>query len=275
MTETKEQIADSKTNAGVGFLAALAAADISIQTNLGKTPFIIIPGSGETASLEQFLDAPVRDKTTRRLLTLEHFNEYLKRFKQDDSSVYVTAGSSGGFIVTAELDHRSKDKPVWPGHKADFVIERSEPLARWLAKNKHRMGQEEFADLLEERSADIRVPAAAEILELAQSLHVTRNMSVKSLVRGSRAANSLTFNKEESLKAGDGSVELPTSFEIEVPAFARHFETVRLKALLRPRIADDRPSFTYELQLVDESVEQVLETILNAVRTQTGLPVYR
>lgn len=267
-------ITSAPTNAGVGFLAGLASA-IAVQ-NIEGHPFIFNPLDSSMHDMEKFLPKPLRQKEARSVATLEAFNEYVKRFKGAESSIYVS-GSAGRYVITAELDHPGvATGPVWKDHTVSFTLEPSEDLKRWLESNKKGLTQEQFADLLEERARNIIAPPAADILEMANTLHVTRNLSVKSLRRGSSAKNSISFNQEQSLKAGqDGELELPTSFDIGVEPFARYREATKIKALLRPRIVDDHPRFTYELQLVEEAIELILDGILSAIRTQTALPVYR
>lgn len=273
MSTSIESIKGSPTNAAVGFLAGLAST-LEVREILG-IPHLFNPLTGAAESLEHLLPRPLRDKTQRELLTVESFNEYVKRFKQPSSSIY-TKKNSGGYVIIAEIDHRTETETAWHSHSAAIGLKYSEPLQRWIELNKRQLSQDKFADLLEERALDIKSPSAAEILELAQSLHVTRNLSVKSMVRSNRSANSISFNQDQSLKAGrDGNLELPTSFIIDIEPFARHREHCQIKALLRPRIEDDKPVFTYELQLVEESIEEALGVILNAIGIQTSLPVYR
>ena len=268
------QIHDAVTDSAAGFIAG-AASVVQIRELAGH-PFLFNPLADSLHDMEKFLPKPLRQKETRSVATLDAFNEYVKRFKTEESSIYVT-GSNGRYTITAELDHAgAATGPVWTDRTASFSLTPSEDLERWLASNKKSLTQEDFANLLEERARNIVNPAAADILEMANTLHVTRNLSVKAVRRGSMAKNAILFNQDQSLKAGqDGEIELPTSFDIAVEPFARYREGTKIKALLRPRIVDDQPRFTYELQQVEESIEIVLDAILGAIRTQTGLPVYR
>ncbi|GAT35600.1 hypothetical protein TSACC_3671 [Terrimicrobium sacchariphilum] len=267
-----ETLPEATTNAAAGFLAGLGA-NVRVE-GIEGIPHLINPASGELKNLEHLLEAPKRLPQKREVATLEAFNEYVKRFKSADSSIYVTANSTG-YVITAELDHRSETKLAWHDHRVSFNVTHSEPLRKWIDSNSRQLAQARFAEFLEERSREIKEPSAAEILELAQELHVTRNLSVKSIVRGSRASNTLSFNQEQSLKGGKAGVDLPNSFTVELEPFKRHRERTQIKAFLRPRIDEDKPVFTYELQLVEEAIEEALNVILGAIATQTGLPVYR
>lgn len=272
MSDSKIQaLKEAQTDTAAAFLAG-AHSTLRVETIEG-VPYLLDPVSAMSRSLEDLLPAPKRQKTTRTLYSLEDFIEYLRRFKLGETSVYVLP-EGNSYVITAEIDHRGPESTAWHDHKVRFALQFSEPFTRWRESNKRRLDQEAFADLLEERARDIVDPVAAEILEIAQSLHVTRNLSVKSVVRAN-GQNQLEFNRDEKLKGKDGSVDLPTRFRIAVEPFARHREKCTIDAFLRPRIADDRPQFVYELQLVDEAVEEVLNQIVSAIKTQTDLPVYR
>lgn len=269
-----EDIRISQTNSGAGYLAGLASREVEVCEIEGIV-HSINPLTGDVTMLDHLLTRPLRQKTIRTLDTVSSFNEYVKRFKNHESSAYITK-NSGGYIITAEIDHRSSAEFVFDDHKASVSLVYSEPMTKWFAMNGKTMSQDQFADLLEERSKEIREPSAADILELAQSLHVTRNLSVKSMVRSNRSHNAISFNQDQGIRGGvDGDVELPTSFAIEVEPFARHRLSTKIVALLRPRIKEDKPVFTYELQLVEEAVEDVLAEIVSQIELQTSLPVYR
>lgn len=272
MNDTNQTcIPEVPTNAAVGFQAGLASA-VRIEEILG-VPHLINPVTGEAKSFEHLLTKPARRATNRALQTIDSFNEYLKRFKKPDSSIYVKR-ESAGFVIIADIDHRSETELAWDDHKVSVSLQYSEALSRWLGNSKRTLSQEDFADLLEERSREITSPDAAEILELAQSLHITRNLSVKSLVRANRANNTIAFNQEQSLKGGDGTVDLPTKFTIHLEAFARHRTMATFDVLLRPRVREDKPVFVYELQNVEETIEVALDSILHGIGSQTALPIY-
>ncbi len=264
----------NKTDFGAAFLAGVS---LSVQQQkLGEHPFIFNPLTYTLTDLEHLLPAPLRVQTSRKFHTQDDFCEYVKRFKKADSSIYVVGVHGNGFNIVAEIDHQSPGAVVWKDHTATFGLERSEALTRWIENSKKRLSQAEFADLLEERAREIVEPPAAEILDIAQSLHVTRNLSVKSLARAAKGTNSISFNQTETLKSGeDGNIDLPRSFEIVVEPFSLNREKIKLTALLRPQIREDKPVFVYELQLVEETIEEALRVITGANRTQTGLNLYR
>lgn len=272
MTIDTDELKDAQTSAAAGVIAGIASA-LHVEEIEG-IPHLLNPLTGEAKSLEHLLDKPTRQKTSRTLLTLEAFNEYVKRFKKEASSVYVLP-YGGGFKIVAEIDHRSETETAWDDHAVTLSLEPSESLLHWKGENNKRLSQEAFADLLEERTQDIAKPAAGEILDIARTLHVTRNLSVKSCVRSKPGENCLSYNVADGIKAGDGTVDIPTEFTIDLAPFARHRSSVGVRALLRPRIHDERPSFVYDLQLLDEAIEEVLDGIISAIRTQTALPVYR
>ncbi len=262
-----DQLKTIPTDAGAGFLAGVAT-EIK-QDEIQGHPFIFNPLTGEIKSLENLLSAPLRQKISRPLFTVCDFIAYVNRFKRPETTVYCTDG-----LITAVIDHRGTEAPTWDDHAVTVKIDRSEPLLRWLEKNKKPLSQEEFADFLEERALEIVVPQAAEILELVQELHVTKNSSVRSSVRNN-GRHSIAFNQDQQIKGAGGGVDLPTSFEIRIEPFKRQKVTTDIRALLRVKLREEKPVFVFDLQRVEERLEQALGEITETISDLTKLPVYR
>ena len=262
-----DQLKTIPTDAGAGFLAGVAA-EIK-QDEIKGHPFIFNPLTGEVKSLENLLPAPLRQPINRQLFTVADFIAYVNRFKRPESTVYCTDG-----IITAVIDHRGPDSRTWSDHSVTVKIERSESLLRWLENNKKPLSQEQFADFMEERALEVNVPSAADILELVQDLHVTKNSAVKSSVR-SNGKHSIAFNQDQAIKGGAGSVDLPTSFEIRIEPFKRQTIKTEIRALLRVKLREEHPVFVFDLQRVEERLEQALGEITDSIKDGTKLPVYR
>lgn len=264
-----EQLNTIPTDAGAGFLAGVAA-EIK-QDEIKGHPFIFNPLTGEVKSLEHLLPAPLRRPLSQPLFTCADFIAYVNRFKRPETSIYCTDA-----LIVAAIDHRGPDSLTWSDHSVTLKIDRSESLLRWLEKNKKPLTQEEFADFLEERALEVVVPQAAEILELVQELHVTKNSAVKSSIR-SNGKHSVAFNSDQQIKGGSGynSVDLPTSFEIRIEPFKRQEVTTEIRALLRVKLREEHPVFVFDLQRVEERLEQSLGEITESIKEQTKLPVYR
>lgn len=250
--------------------AALAAIALATETKilpLEKIPVLVHPPTGSIQSLEQFLDRPVRQKTTAELRTVESFIAYANRFKQAGSTIY-----RNGLQFNLHVDHREPDQTVWSDHKAVLSIAYSEELTRWKQLDGKNLSQEDFAELLEERNIDIILPAAAEILEIVQDLHVTAKAAVTRSIR-SNGKHHITYSQEQQAK-GANSVELPAGFTIRIYPFRMQEVQIEVSALLRVRLRDSAPAFSFKFLRMDEEIEEAMNLITDQIAGATKLPVY-
>ncbi len=231
-------------------------------------PFFINPKTGERNSLESYLKHPLRRTVSRSMETVTSFEEYVNRFKQSESSIYVE-----GLIICAQIDHSSNiGKLSWGDHTAKVMLRFTEEWEHWAKMHKVRLSQEGFADLLETRAADIVKPESAAMLEIARELHVTNNSAASSYLR-SGSNHSLTFTSEKKATSKDG-LEIPSRFEIRLRPFINSHSVVTLAVRLKVHISSDHPVFIYELQDLEETIYGAKKSILDGIEKSTELPVY-
>jgi len=263
-----DQLTTIPTDAGAGFLAGVAA-EVK-QDEIKGHPFLFNPVTDKLHDLAQFLPAPMRKPRACSFETIASFVAYVNRFKRLESSIYVR-----GSAFVAEIDHPAADDLTWGDHTASIALAPSEALATWKANNKKPLTQEQFAELLEQCALDIVTPQAAEILEIVQELHVTKSSSVTSSIRSS-GKQTLSFNSEQAVRGNKYAyVEVPTSFEIRIEPFKGHEMTCEIRAFLRVRLREDHPVFVFDFHKFEERVDEALNEIVETVRLQTELPVYR
>jgi len=270
----------SQTDAAAILMAGVALT-AEVHTAAGGHPYTFNPITGETTSLERFLPEPLRQKTQRSISRVDDFIAYVNRFKKQATSIYLD-----NLTYRAEIDHREAaevddkattfqvipERLTWGDHSVSLTIERSESLKRWLAAQNRGLSQEEFAELLEERNMDIALPTAAEMLEVVQDLHITKNAAVTRAVR-SNGKHSITFAENTEAK-GLNNVDLPTTFTIRTQAFARQDVTIELIALLRVRLRDAHPTFVFQFIRLEEELELALQSISDRIKDGTSLPLY-
>ena len=231
-------------------------------------PFHINHRTGEVVSLEKYLPKPLRNSEARVIETVHSFESYVNRFKEKQSSIYVK-----GDVIVAEIDHRSpKGELEWADHTARLALVDTEEWCQWKGSNKRALSQEDFADLIEARAAEIIKPESAEMLEVAQHLHITNNSAASSYLR-SGSNHSITFTSEKKATSKDG-VEIPTKFQIRVKPFRNTEEVIRLDVRLKVKITSEHPVFIYEMMDLIAAVENAKKSIIEGISKNTSLPVY-
>ena len=209
---------------------------------------------------------PIRKKEARKFRTTADFVAYVNRFKEAESSIYAS-----GWTVEAELDHRGPAGELVHGeHTATINYEPTAALKRWIDSNKQDLSQQAFADLLEERAVDIVVPDSASMIEVAQTLHVSRNSAVTSVTRQG-ANHHLVFSNEQKVRTANDA-DIPSRFEIRLKPFLGSDATVELGARLRVSMRSDKPAFIYELQDYQDRMLETLRVQVAGIAEATGLP---
>lgn len=119
---------------------------------------------------EPFFERPVRIKETVTLETAQSVVEYVNRFKTSKTALFVTADKDPS--LTAFLDHHGESgleedatpgQAGWCQHVATYAFPISRHFRTWLHATErcragNLYGQQEFAELLQDRQVDIQTP---------------------------------------------------------------------------------------------------------------------
>ncbi|WP_269057538.1 DUF2303 family protein [Yersinia pseudotuberculosis] len=73
--------------------------------------------------------------------------------------------------------------PTWNDHRAHYRCELSKAWKIWQKYDGQTLSQEQFAELLEDRAADVVNPTGAELLEIATKFQVIRKAVFGSAMR--------------------------------------------------------------------------------------------
>ena len=172
--------------------------------------------------------------------------------------------------VLAILDPPGDDGSAWCGHTITLRLRPSPEWTDWTASSGKLTSQEEFAELIEDRVADIVNPPGAEMLELAQSFHATNKVAFESSSFLADGQRGLEFRETVDAKAGrGGQLTVPAVFHLAL----RPWEgTVAFKvtARLRYRIESGRLRIGYKLVDPDGVLRAAFADLVDDVLV--GLP---
>lgn len=159
----------------------------------------------------------------------------------------------------------------WGEHRAVTVLKRTKDFLAWTTFDGKLMSQFDFADFLEQQAHNISDPAAADLLEVAQTLTGTRNASWKSAQR--LADGNIAFRYEEDIQGRAGSagdLDIPARFLLVVEVF-EGTQPVNLQASFRWRLNDGRVTLGYRLISVDAAVRAILDDAVEQVEGEAGI----
>lgn len=149
--------------------------------------------------------------------------------------------------LVAVLNERTiAGEPGWRDHRVELELT---PTPEWVAwKGGAGLGsQERFAERIEDGLPEIVEPAAATMLEIAESFHATVGASFQRGARNRDGAASFVYTEQIDAKAGAaGDLTIPGTFVIVVRPFYGA-DSYRVEARLRYRLKAGELSIGYDL----------------------------
>lgn len=222
-------------------------------------PAIALPEGYELADLEHFLPAPRRIRQNVKLLSADSFIQYCAKFATDASVILADANQTK---LTAQLDyHADPATPDWCSHSAVYQCVKSKPWKIWEEHNEKAMGQEAFAEFLEDRAGDIITPTGAELLEIATKFQVIRKAVFGSAIR--LATGEFQFNYSD--ENDKGTIEVPEVITLGLAPF-HNGESYEVQARLRYRLREGKLAFTFKLINPERVIEDAFNSVVESVK---------
>ncbi len=279
----------------------LEAMEALVQEHLKPQVIATIPGAVLVTSnrhsvhdledlVEKHLEHPKRPKGTSVHHTLASLIEHAQRHKTTTTAVYcVLAGIGGEARIRVVYNAIPVDgaRGGWGDHRAEYAFPYSDQWKRWTQAAKQPLSVADFAELLENGISDVRdatgrqdvqrLPGVtyatpAELLKLAEGLHVRVEQQAKEQRKLDNGTSTLVFAETHTNEKGE-PLRVPNGFLLGIPVFlegAAYAIPVRLRYEIRGG------QILWRIQLHDAAAAQ-REAITEAakrVATETGLPLY-
>lgn len=178
--------------------------------------YAVADGSGKVRVIDtdEYADAPRRPKGHRKVLDAASFCAYLAKHGTPLSEVWANSPTSD--IVAIIDTHEGAGKPAgWDKHKLTLDLVKSKPWLAWESIDGKLMDQVDFAEFVELRAIDIRVPTAADMLELAQHFTAKRSVDFESSEKIADGQVQLTYKENTTAKAGQtGHLDIPERLQL-------------------------------------------------------------
>lgn len=283
-TNTKEATAPINGSDAAAIIASVRQGRI-VDIGAAVQAAILQPGESlESVKelMDEYLPAPERLKGETVMDDLASFLNECDRFKNETLTVYVRAlDPSWPPSVVAVFNDCMAGKPAFRDHRTVYAPEPSVELKQWLHAGKAQQSQEAFAELIEERFVDVRMPdrsnksmeplleaatqlglyvgTPAELLEVSRGLQINLGGTIKG------RPNLLNGNMSIVWEQSDvPSVTVPGAVVIEVPFFQG---AEKVLVLARIRYRHEAGKITWRVLLHDlpavyrEAVEALCSTI--------------
>lgn len=219
---------------------------------------------------DQYKGAPSRKAGITTVRDFASFVAYWEKHADDNSEVYADVER---LTITAVLDAHTGDAPRWSGHILRLELRKTEAWTQWLHYDGKLMGQEQFAEFLEDHLPELREPAAAEMLEIAQSIQGAVKAEFQSGTRLSSGERKLAYVETVTAKAGQkGELVIPETFLVGLVPFEGS-EGYELNARLRYRINGGPLQLGYKLERPADTLRAAFGDVVNAIGDQIEQPV--
>jgi uncharacterized protein YfdQ (DUF2303 family) len=179
----------------------------------------------------------------------------LQRELPDIHPVVYADESTLSLVAILNDDHNTT--PGWRDYRIRLALRRSPEWEAWRSVDKATcagglLGQEAFAEFVEDHLADIVEPTAADMLEIAQTFHATVSSN---FLQGSRLRDGrrqFTFEEDIDAKAGEsGNMVLPGTVRLSLRLFIGG-GPVATTARLRYRLREKKLTLGFKLNQPDD-----------------------
>ena len=241
---------------------AIASAEVE-QLDPELLHHVIVPqgGSSQVIDLEKHLPSPRRAKGTVTLQRVQDLERYIERHDAPtNTTIWVDADAHK--VVAVLNDHGAGEKhPEWGDHRAELQLKTTDAWRHWLAMDGRLLGQEEFAEHIEDGLQDIVTPDGATMLEVAQSIQGTKSAEFKGARRLQDGNIGVEWVEETTATAGSrGDLEIPERFELALAPFEGE-DAYRVHARLRYRVRAGDLTLGYRLDRPGDVLRDAVDKV--------------
>jgi uncharacterized protein YfdQ (DUF2303 family) len=253
--------------------ATRAAGPTSIDDE-GRFHTLVAPdGSFKLVDLEkirdeaEFAHKPRRKEGTYKVHDAQSLVEYLAKHHDADTEVWADAVAAK---IVGVLDAHEQTDGSIPGarheqHRVEYSVLLTDAWKAWQTYDGKLLDQSTLAEHFEARSIDIVKPAAADMLELAQSFRATTSSSFESSKRLSDGQRQFEHRETIDAQAGKkGQLTIPEIFELGLKPF-EGAEGFKVTARFRYRITDGVLRIGYKLDRPEDVLRQAFLTVVDNV----------
>lgn len=247
--------------------------------DLDAPQYAVIPEDAKLELLDgakfrpDYQDEPQRPTGVATPGTVQAFIDYVKRFSSDQLTIWVPVTEGK---ISAVFNDNDKETPGWGDFRAELTLTKTPEWTHWAGASGSYMPQEDFADHIEDGMAEIIDPPAADLLEMAQSIHATNNVNFKSQKRLASGEVQFEYTEDLDATAGkDGDLKIPSEFELAIAPFIGE-DKYKVKARLRYRLNNGNLSIGYKLIRPDavlrDAYQRIADQFMGIERDENGDP---
>lgn len=251
-------------------VGALTVAAANVRS-IGDAHFLILPPDyghiDVTKAIEAAMPEPHRKRGTVVMSDLNSFMQFVVDQAVPDNC-YIYADPDTRTMVAVLNDHGQghDGMPAWRDFRANYTAELSREFTGWYKNDRKPMDQEDFAVFLEDNFADISDPTGETMLQVALTLQAKTEVSFSSHKRLDNGQVQLCYTENIDARAGAGDIMIPREFSIGLRLF-KNGEGYKIRARLKYRLGAGKVKFWYELDRVENAIEDAFKAYVDQART--------
>lgn len=270
-----------------------AAASPSTIDDSQRFHGVVVPDGGRfelvdlEKHLEQFRDRPRQKGGTYTAHDADSFVAYLGKHGLPETEVWadatasrltavINAHATDTFLDENGADAVDADRGAGRGdHRLQYAVSHTAAWRAWTAKDGQLLDQHTFSELIEDRAVDIVRPAAADMLELAQTFQATIGVTFESSKLLSSGERQLEYKETVESRAGRrGQLEIPKDFDLALVPF-EGAAAYKVTARFRYRITDGNLRVGYRLERPEDVLREAFLDVVKHVEDAIEAPVFR
>lgn len=244
----------------------------------GYRPTIVVPAGCQVTLMSPIWDQPLPDhvRQTVTFRSRQSFSDYINRFKNLSTQVFVHSISVGAQCLAVIDYHDSTGSPSRTTHRADYLPAYSKEFKAWMDINRKPISQEAFLAHLRSWGYTIVSHTDADLIEIASSLEFSSKGVFSSKVERVTGGRMLTFNEEVegSAQSRGSKIAVPERISISAPVFERAEEAVTYVADLLYRPANGALTITVELHQIHRVIDAAIEEMIAMITAETKIKPY-
>ncbi|MEU4234158.1 DUF2303 family protein [Nonomuraea sp. NPDC026600] len=209
------------------------------------------------------------------------FALYYKKHADSGSEVFVDV-DAGRITAVLDAHEATPDEDLdrdesarWGEHQLVLAMHQTDAWKRWIGIDHKMLPQQVFADFIDDNRADIRVPTAADMLELVQHFQTQTSVTFNSATVLNNGNKRLVFTEETTAGAGaKQQLEVPGTLEIGIAPF-EDSEPYVVHARFRYRISGGDLLMGIWLDNADDVRRDAVKTVVTSLQKELGITVMR
>lgn len=258
---------DPTEAAKVADLAVRASRPKQIDPTLTYAAIVADGHRVEVLDLDGQMPAPFRTSGIYRPATVDALIAHVERHRDPDHTT-IWVHPTSGQVIAVFNDASAEGETGWRDHRSQLDLHRTPEWMFWIAKDGKLMSQLEFAEHMEDGVKEIVEPAAADMLELAQSFHATQSGSFRSAHRLQDGTVQVQYDETIDAVAGRSQeIPIPQTFTLAVSPFLGE-DPYRVTARLRYRLNGGKLTLGYRLERPDEVIRDALDKVADRLTAE-------